>query len=125
MLEQFKVKEADAVMVQEAPLRETVASVFRKMGVSDSDSVLATDVLVKADMRGVETHGVSNVLRSYVTGYGSGEINPSPNWHVVRETQRHRQHRFGPGSRHHRGAKSHGDRHREGAERRRWDGHDP
>ena len=86
MLEQFKVKEADAVMVQEAPLRETVASVFRKMGVSDSDSVLATDVLVKADMRGVETHGVSNVLRSYVTGYGSGEINPSPNWHVVRET---------------------------------------
>ena len=86
MLEQFKVKEADAVKVREAPLRETVASIFKKMGVSDSDSALATDVLVKADMRGVDTHGVSNMLRSYVTGYGSGELNPAPNWRVVRET---------------------------------------
>ena len=86
MLEQFKVKEADAVRVREEPLRETVASIFKKMGVSESDSALATDVLVKADMRGVDTHGVSNMLRSYVTGYGSGELNPSPNWRVVRET---------------------------------------
>ena len=86
MLEQFKVKEADAVKVREAPLRETVASIFEKMGVSDSDSALATDVLVKADMRGVDTHGVSNMLRAYVGGYGSSELNPSPNWRVVRET---------------------------------------
>ena len=86
MLEQFKVKEADAVKVREAPLRETVTSIFKKMGVNDSDSALATDVLVKADMRGVDTHGVSNMLRSYVTGYGSGELNPTPDWRVVRET---------------------------------------
>ncbi len=86
MLEQFKVRKDEAVMVQEAPLRKTVASVFEKMGLTESDAVLATDVLVKADMRGVETHGVSNMLRSYVAGYGSGEINRSPNWRVVRET---------------------------------------
>lgn len=86
MLEQFKVRKTDAIMVREASLRETVTSIFEKMGVGESDSVLATDVLVKADMRGVETHGVSNMLRAYVTGYGSGQINPSPNWRVVRET---------------------------------------
>ena len=86
MLEQFKVRKTDAIMVREASLRETVTSIFEKMGVGESDSVLATDVLVKADMRGVETHGVSNMLRAYVTGYGSGGINPSPNWRVVRET---------------------------------------
>ena len=86
MLEQFKVPEDIAVHVQEDALRETVTSVFKKMGVNDADSELATDVLVVADMRGVETHGVSNMLRSYVSGYGSGEINNNPNWRITRET---------------------------------------
>jgi L-2-hydroxycarboxylate dehydrogenase (NAD+) len=86
LLERFKVKEEDAIRVQEAPLRETVTQVFKKMGVPDSDSELAADVLVTADMRGVETHGVSNMLRSYVRGYNSGELNPRPNWRIVRQT---------------------------------------
>ena len=86
MLEHFKVPVDEAVHVQEAPLRETVASIFRKMGVGEADSELATDVLVMADMRGVETHGVSNMLRAYVGGYGSGELNNDPNWRITRET---------------------------------------
>ena len=86
MLEHFKVPADEAIHVQEAPLRETVATIFRKMGISDADSELATDVLVMADMRGVETHGVSNMLRSYVAGYGSGELNNNPNWRITRET---------------------------------------
>ena len=86
MLEHFKVPQDQAVMVREEPLRETVSSIFRKMGVNPEDSDLATDVLVKADMRGVETHGVSNMLRAYVSGYGSGELNNAPNWRITRET---------------------------------------
>ena len=30
--------------------------------------------------------GVSNMLRSYVNGYNRGEINPRPQWRVVRQT---------------------------------------
>ena len=86
MLERFKVKGDDAVYVQEAPLRETVTQVFEKMGVPEEDCKLATDVLVLADMRGVETHGVSNMLRAYVQGYNGGTLNPRPNWRIVRET---------------------------------------
>ncbi len=86
MLERFKVKGEDAVHVQETPLRETVTQVFEKMGVPEADCVLATDVLVKADMRGVETHGVSNMLRAYVNGYNEGTLNPRPNWKILRET---------------------------------------
>ena len=86
MLEHFKVPQDQAVMVREAPLRETVSIIFRKMGVNPEDSDLATDVLVKADMRGVETHGVSNMLRAYVSAYGSGELNNAPNWRITRET---------------------------------------
>lgn len=86
MLERFKVPEDLAVKVREGHLRETVTEVFRKMGVPEKDCHLAADVLVKADMRGVETHGVSNMLRSYVNGYNDGSINPTPDWRIVRET---------------------------------------
>jgi LDH2 family malate/lactate/ureidoglycolate dehydrogenase len=73
-------------MVQEDDLRGTVIPIFEKMGVTPEDARLAADVLVVADLRGVDTHGVSNMLRSYVSGYQSGQINPQPNWKVVRET---------------------------------------
>ena len=86
LLEQFKVQPEDQVRVTENNLRKTVEAVFSKMGLDASDSELGADVLVKADMRGVDTHGVSNMLRSYVTGYGNGEINPHPNWTITRET---------------------------------------
>ena len=86
LLEQFKVQPEDQVRVTEHNLRKTVEAVFSKMGLDASDAELGADVLVKADMRGVDTHGVSNMLRSYVTGYGNGEINPHPNWTITRET---------------------------------------
>ena len=111
MLEQFKVPEDIAVHVQEDALRETVKNVFMKMGVNDADSELATDVLVVADMRGVETHGVSNMLRSYVTGYGSGELNNNLELAHHPRDSRHRQHRLRPGLGHHRHSQSYGDSH--------------
>ena len=56
------------------------------MGVPPEDAELGADVLVLADLRGVDSHGVSNMLRSYLGGYQRGEINPRPNISVVRET---------------------------------------
>ena len=86
MLEQFKVSHDDAEFVQGDDLRNTVAGIFEKLGVSPEDSLLAADVQVLADLRGVDSHGVSNMLKSYITGYQEGSINPRPNWKVVRET---------------------------------------
>ena len=85
MLERFHVAEEDAVMVPEPGLRSTVQAIFEKVGVPTEDAVVAADVLVTADLRGVETHGVSNMLRNYVDGYNSGDINPRPDWRIVRE----------------------------------------
>ena len=86
MLEQFKVGHEAAVMADGAALQDTVAGVFARMGVPPDDAALAADVLVLADLRGVDSHGVSNMLRSYVAGYQEGSINPRPDWRVVRET---------------------------------------
>ena len=78
MLEQFKLKEQDTVRVEEAPLRSTVTAIFQKMSVPDEDARIAADVLVSADLRGVDTHGVSNLLRQYVQRYREGALNPVP-----------------------------------------------
>ncbi|MFC1943426.1 Ldh family oxidoreductase [Chloroflexota bacterium] len=86
MLERFKLKEQDLVRVPEGALYETVVSIFEKIGVPQNDSRLAADVLVTADLRGVESHGVSNMLRVYVQGYQQEQINPNPQWRILRES---------------------------------------
>ena len=86
MLEQFKVDHDTAEFVGGEALKSTVAGIFRRLGVPDGDAELGADVLALADLRGVDSHGVSNMLRSYVSGYQEGSINPRPEWRVVRET---------------------------------------
>src|SRR5437667_1100076 len=86
ILERFKVPEKDQVLVSEATLRRTVTQIFEKLGVSPEDSAEAADVLTMTDLRGVETHGVSNMLRAYVRDYKAGKLDPRPGWKVVRES---------------------------------------
>ena len=86
MLPKFRVSLDEATMVPGEDLKSTVAAVFEKMGVPPEDAQLGADVLVVADLRGVDSHGVSNMLRSYVNGYTSGQINPNPEMRIVRET---------------------------------------
>ncbi len=66
-------------------MRATVEDIFGKMGMSNEDAAQATDVLIYADVRGIETHGVSNMLRRYVESFGEGGINPEPKPRIVRE----------------------------------------
>ena len=86
MLPKFRVSLDEATMVSGDVLKSTVAAVFEKMGVPPEDARLGADVLVLADLRGVDSHGVSNMLRSYVSGYTAGQINPKPELRIVRET---------------------------------------
>ena len=86
MLEQFRVNLDDAVFVQADDLKATVSAIFEKMGVGPADARLGADVLVLADLRGVDSHGVSNMLRTYLSGYQNGQLNPRPEWKVIRES---------------------------------------
>jgi L-2-hydroxycarboxylate dehydrogenase (NAD+) len=86
MLQQFKVPDTDAIKVPLAALETTVQRIFANIGVGEDEATLAAEVLVNADLRGVDSHGVSNQLRSYIKGYGDGSINPHPNWKVIRES---------------------------------------
>ena len=86
MLDRFKVHSEDQVRVSSVTLLRTVSNIFEKMGMTPEDAALGADVLVTADLRGVDSHGVSNMLREYVRGFREGELNPRPNWRIVRES---------------------------------------
>lgn len=86
MLDRFKVPESDQVRVMAADLRRTVAAIFEQCNVPAEDAAIGADVLVSTDLRGVDSHGVSNMLRSYVQSYQSGAYNPRPNMRIVRES---------------------------------------
>src|SRR5437667_9124684 len=84
--ERFKVTQKDQVLVSEGALRRTLTQIFEKLGVSADDAADAADVLTMTDLRGVETHGVSNMLRAYVRDYRAGKLDPRPGWRIVRES---------------------------------------
>lgn len=86
MLERFLVPEEDRVYVKQERMRAATETIFLKMGLSREDADLSTDVLMVSDLRGCETHGVSNMLRRYVGMYSDGTLNPRPNVRVVRES---------------------------------------
>ncbi|MGA0275582.1 MAG: Ldh family oxidoreductase [Dehalococcoidia bacterium] len=86
MLEHFHVPEEDKVFVKEDDLRKTTSDVFAAIGMPREDADLAADGLVTADIRGCETHGVSNMLRNYVQMFRDGRINPTPNWKITHES---------------------------------------
>lgn len=66
-------------------LRELTWQLLHHAGMNRPDAEQAADVLVSADLRGVETHGVSHMLRVYLDWLTSGRVNPSPSVQTVRE----------------------------------------
>ncbi len=62
-----------------------VYQVFLKIGCIEEHAILASRVLLDADMRGVDSHGVAR-LSGYVRLWQAGRINATPNMKVVYET---------------------------------------
>ena len=66
-------------------LHEFVVRVFRHFGVPDDEAAEAGDVLLLADLRGIDSHGIAR-LRTYSEMLSLGRINPRANIAVVRES---------------------------------------
>ena len=71
MLDRFKVPKEDQIRISHDSLRASVTAIFKKMGLESEDAANGADVLVAADLRGIETHGVSNKMADYVRMYTS------------------------------------------------------
>lgn len=71
--------------VDHESLRSFVAAVLSSYNLLEEDSRIVADVLVTADLMGIESHGVQR-LRRYTTGIQIGSVNPKPNIRVVSES---------------------------------------
>lgn len=69
----------------EKKLRSFTEQVFLKMGCPVDDALLAADVLLRSDLRGIDSHGVAR-LSGYVRLWQKERINAMPKVRVVHET---------------------------------------
>ena len=60
-------------------------AVFSAMGCSDQDATLATGVLLSADLRGIDSHGVAR-LSGYTRLWQAKRINTKPDIRIIHET---------------------------------------
>ena len=71
--------------VRAEPLLEFCVQAFEKMGVPSADARITADVLVKANLRGIDSHGVARLAR-YVNGLRDGVMLARPKEEIVVET---------------------------------------
>ena len=81
----FDVPDELAVRVPAEAMAATAAGLFEAVGMSPSDARRAADPLIYADLRGIDSHGVSNMFPFYLQWLSSGFLNPTPQPKVVRE----------------------------------------
>ncbi len=87
MLETFHVPEELEIRVPVNDMRWTTERLLEAGGMSATDAAQTADVLMYADLRGIDTHGVSNMLRSYLKQLIDGSTNPTPEWKIVRDNK--------------------------------------
>src|SRR5215813_12116466 len=64
------------------------SAALAKVGMPEADARLGAEILIDADLMGVDSHGIAhlNTHRGYVPGFAQGIVNPTPNIRIVRET---------------------------------------
>jgi LDH2 family malate/lactate/ureidoglycolate dehydrogenase len=70
----------------EPDLKRFVSTVLENVGVTPEDAAIVADVLVAADMRGIESHGVARLEAYYVSRIRAGQLAAKPEIQTVRET---------------------------------------
>jgi len=79
------MSEEAVVKVWADPLRDFCARVFEKMNVPLDHAVVTADVLVAANLRGINSHGVAR-LKRYVNGLRDGVMLARPKIEIVHQT---------------------------------------
>ncbi|HTU01831.1 MAG TPA: Ldh family oxidoreductase, partial [Candidatus Sulfotelmatobacter sp.] len=75
----------DGIRFPAQTLRVWTEQIFRKVGVSPEDAALLTDSMIEANLRGVDTHGITRVLCTYVKRIQVGVMSPKTNLKILRD----------------------------------------
>jgi L-2-hydroxycarboxylate dehydrogenase (NAD+) len=81
--ERFRMSEPHSFPIER--LRQFVVQVFTRLGVPPADADQAADVLIAADRRGIDSHGVAR-LKAYCDLLAAGKVQPRATVTLLRET---------------------------------------
>ena len=73
------------MIISAEDLLQFTKSILLAMGCPEKDAQIGAEVLVSADLRGIDSHGVAR-LSGYVRLQEKGRLNPKPEIKVVHET---------------------------------------
>lgn len=76
---------AELARVEAGKLEEFMTAVFRGCGVPAADARIVAAVLLAADLRGIDSHGINRLKPVYYDRLRAGKIKPLTNLEVVRE----------------------------------------
>jgi len=79
---------SDVERFSAASLIDFVDQALQRLDVPLEDARVTAEILVEADLMGIESHGVAHLMvhPSYALGFRQGVVNPRPNIRVVHET---------------------------------------
>jgi L-2-hydroxycarboxylate dehydrogenase (NAD+) len=71
-----------------ATLVDFTRSVLLRMGMPAEDASITAEMLIDADLMGIDSHGIAHLAthRGYVPGFRGGTVNPTPSIRPLRET---------------------------------------
>ncbi len=72
-------------LISHPALKEFARSIFEKIGCPPAEAIQATEALLSADLRGIDSHGVAR-LSGYVRLWEAGRINATPQITTVHES---------------------------------------
>ena len=78
-------RESETMLIPVERLKRFTRDVFVHCGCLEEEAKLAAEILILADHRGIDSHGVAR-LHAYFTLLEAGEINPRPNVRKVTST---------------------------------------
>jgi len=67
-------------------LENFMTDVFKSVGVPEDDAKICANVLIAADKRGIDTHGIGRLKPIYIDRINDGIQKPVTNFEIVRET---------------------------------------
>lgn len=77
---------ADAELYSYERLLSFSNNIFLKLGCSKEDAAMASKVLLSADLRGVDSHGVARLI-GYIRLWEANRVNAKPKMKIIHETQ--------------------------------------
>jgi LDH2 family malate/lactate/ureidoglycolate dehydrogenase len=75
----------DAIFIKQDALGAWAKNILVKVGVGEADAGIIAESLLAANLRGVDTHGITRMLGVYVKRIELGLMNPIPRFDIVRE----------------------------------------